>query len=261
MFFLKKFILSVVLPPLGPIILILAGLALSRYRRIFGRVLIAASLSGLLILSTPWMAGFLIGGLQKFPPIDFTQLAKCQAIVVLGGGIYHDAPEYGGDTIGFVSLERLRYALYLRRLSDLPILATGGAPEGGLAESVTMRNSSEEDFGSQIQWVEGQSMETSSSARLSASLLKEQGVKRIALVSHAWHLPRAVANFEAVGLLVVPAPMGFSRSSVDALAFLPSASALAASSRALHEWLGIIAIRLGTVGTTSSNHAFDDSNY
>jgi uncharacterized SAM-binding protein YcdF (DUF218 family) len=193
------------------------------------------------------MAGLLMNGLQRVPPIDFTQLAKCQAIVVLGGGVYHDAPEYGGDTIGFVSLERLRYALYLRRRSGLPILATGGAPEGGLAEAMTMRNSAKEDFGNQIQWIEVQSMDTSSSARLSASHLKELGVKRIALVSHAWHLPRAVANFEAMGLTVVPAPMGFSQSFVGVLAFLPSASALAASSRALHEWLGIIAIRLGTI--------------
>ena len=235
------------MPPLGPIILIVAGLALARFRRILGRVLVGASLTALVILSTPWMAGFLISGLQKFPPIDPSQLAKCQAIVVLGGGVYRDAPEYGGDTIGFVSLERLRYALYLSKLSGLPILATGGAPEGGVAEAIAMRNSAEEDFGSQIQWIEGQSLDTSSSARLSAALLKEHGVKRIALVSHAWHLPRAVANFEAVGLEVVPAPMGFSRSSVDALAFLPSASALAASSRALHECLGILASRLGAI--------------
>ena len=247
MFFLKSLFLSVVLPPFGPIILIVAGLALARYRRILGRVLVGAPLTALVILSTPWMAGFLMSGLQKFPPIDSSQLAKCQAIVVLGGGIYRDAPEYGGDTIGFVSLERLRYALYLRKLSGLPILATGGAPEGGLAEAVVMRKSAEDEFGSQIQWIEAQSMDTSSSARLSASLMKEQGVKRIALVSHAWHLPRAVANFEAVGLEVVPAPMGFSRSTVDAFAFLPSASALAASSRALHEWLGIFASRIGAV--------------
>ena len=232
------------MPPLGPIILVVGGLALARYRRNFGRILAGVSLTALVILSTPRMAGFLISGLQKFPPIDSSQLAKCQAIVVLGGGVYRDAPEYGGDTIGFVSLERLRYALYLSKLSGLPILATGGAPEGGVAEAVAMRKSAEDEFGSQIQWTEGQSMDTSSSARLSAFLLKEHGVKRIALVSHAWHLPRAVANFEAVGLEVVPAPMGFSRSSVDALAFLPSASSLAVSSRALHEWLGILTSRL-----------------
>lgn len=246
-FFLKKLILSVVLPPLGPIILVVAGLALARYRRILGRFLVGASLTGLLILSTPWMAGFLMSSLQKYPPIDYTQLAKCQAIVVLGGGIYRDAPEYVGDTIGFVSLERLRYALHLNKLSRLPILATGGSPEGGLPEALTMRTSAESDFGGHIQWIEEQSVDTLSSARLSAALLNEQGVKRIALVSHAWHLPRAVANFEAAGLTVMPAPMGFSRSNTDAWALLPSASALAASSRALHEWLGILAGRLGAI--------------
>ena len=235
------------MPPLGLIILMVAGLALSRYQRMLGRVLVSASLTVLLILSTPWIASFLTSGLQKFQPIDSSQLAECQAIVVLGGGVYRDAPEYGGDTIGSVSLERLRYALYLSRLSDLPILATGGAPEGGVAESVAMRKSAEDEFGSPIQWTDEQSMDTLSSARLSASLLKEHGVKRIALVSHAWHLPRAVANFEAVGLEVVPAPMGFSRSSADAFAFLPSASALAVSSRALHEWLGILASHLGAI--------------
>ena len=101
------------MPPFRPIILIVAGLALARYRRILGRVLVGASLTALVISSTPWMAGFLISGLQKFPPIDSSQLAKCQAIVVLGGGIYRDAPEYRGDTIGSVSLERLRYAHFI----------------------------------------------------------------------------------------------------------------------------------------------------
>ncbi|NBO16062.1 MAG: YdcF family protein, partial [Betaproteobacteria bacterium] len=57
-----------------------------------------------------------------------------------------------------------------------------------------------------------------------------------ALVSNAWHLPRATANFKAAGLAVVPAPMGFSISTNDFIAFLPSASALSVSSRALHEW-------------------------
>lgn len=223
------------------------GLTLGRYRRNFGRALVGVSLTGLLFLSTPWMAGYLVAGLQKYPPIDSSQLASCQAIVVLGGGIYRDAPEYKSDTIGYVSLERLRYALYLRKLSGLPVLATGGAPEGGLAEALTMRNSAEEDFGNEVHWVEENSMDTSSSASLSSSILKQHGVKRVALVSHAWHLNRAVANFEAAGLEVVPAPMGFSRPAVDALSFLPSASALAASSRAMHEWLGILAGRLGAV--------------
>lgn len=54
-------------------------------------------------------------------------------------------------------------------------------------------------------------------------------------------------NFEATGLAVVPAPMGFSFSTNDFEAFLPSASALSVSSRALHEWLGIMASHFGAI--------------
>lgn len=225
----------------------IAGLALDRFRLFFGRFLAGLSLAGLLFLSTPWVAGLLLNSLQRYPPINHDQLAKCQAIVVLGGGIYRDAPEYAGDTVGFVSLERLRYALHLSKLTKLPILATGGSPAGGLSEAEAMRNSSEDDFGGQIQWIEVQSNDTQSSAQMSAALLKSHGVNRIALVSHAWHLPRAAANFEATGLTVFHAPMGFTRPTKDAWAFIPSATALAASSRALHEWLGLLAIQHGAL--------------
>jgi len=247
LFVLKKIILSLVLPPSSLVLFAATGVIVSRYRPRFGKFLIGMSLFGLLVLSTPWVAGSLIQSLQKFPPISDEQLAKCQAIVVLAGGVYRDAREYGGDTIGNVSLERLRYALYLSKLSGVPVLATGGAPEGGIAEAVTMRISAETDFGQKIRWIEDQSLDTSSSARLSALLLKEVDVRKIALVSHAWHLPRATANFETFGMVVVPAPMGFSVSTTEHWSFLPSASALSVSSRALHEWLGIMASSLGLV--------------
>jgi uncharacterized SAM-binding protein YcdF (DUF218 family) len=247
MFFLKKIVLSLLLPPLGLIISASAGLILARYRARAGKLLTGISLFGLLVLSMPWVAGALIQSLQKFPPIADEQLSKCQAIVVLGGGIYRDAPEFGGDTIGSVSLERLRYALYLSNRSGLPVLATGGAPGGGMAEAVAMRNSAVTDFGRQVQWLEVDSLDTSSSARLSAQLLKNNNIHRVALVSHAWHLPRAVANFETFELTVIPAPMGFSITAANLAAFIPSANALSVSSRALHEWLGITASRLGTI--------------
>lgn len=245
MYFLKKLIVSMVLPPAGPLILAIAGLVLARYRILAGKLLVGFGLAILLTLSMPWVAGVMLERLQKNPPISESQLATCQAIVVLGGGIYRHAPEYSGDTIGYVSLERLRYALHLRKLSGLPILATGGSPEGGLPEAITMRQSAEDDFRGQIQWIEDQSVDTSSSAQLSALLLNAHNVRRIALVSNAWHLPRAVAKFEAAGLSVVPAPMGFSRSTTDVYAFLPSADALSSTSRALHEWLGILAGQFG----------------
>ena len=53
---------------------------------------------------------------------------KPGAIVVLGAGRYRSAPEYGGDTVDGVSLERLRYAANVarKRISPCssPVVAT-----------------------------------------------------------------------------------------------------------------------------------------
>jgi uncharacterized SAM-binding protein YcdF (DUF218 family) len=76
---------------------------------------------------------------------------------------------------------------------------------------------------------------------LSAPLLKEGGVQRIALVTHAWHLRRAVPLFESQGVSVIPAGLQFSRTRIDSiLDLLPTPVGLRDSSFALHEWLGIL---------------------
>jgi hypothetical protein len=61
----------------------------------------------------------------------------------MGGGIYRNAPKYKGDTIGYVSLERLHHAMHLSKSVRLPILATEGASDVLLSESDPMRQSDE----------------------------------------------------------------------------------------------------------------------
>ena len=108
-----------------------------------------------------------------------------------------------------------------------------------------MKEAIETDFRGQVKWVESASYDTAESAAYSATLLKADGITRIALVSHGWHLARAVELFERQGLQVLAAPTGFSTDRSLVLAqTIPSASALSASSRALHEWLGIFVQRL-----------------
>ena len=70
------------------------------------------------------------GLLQKLetPPASAPLDNRIQAIVVLGSSTYFNAPEYGGDTVSRLGLERIRYAAWLHRLSGKPILATGGSP-------------------------------------------------------------------------------------------------------------------------------------
>jgi len=88
-------------------------------------------------------------------------------------------------------------------------------------------------------WVEGRALTTYDNARYARQLLAADGIDRIALVSHAWHLPRAAAAFRRVGFAVLPAPtLVPAERRFDALDWLPDAPALTRSTLALHEYLG-----------------------
>lgn len=248
MFLLKKLLTAVLLPPTGPVLLALFGLWLARAagnqrRRNGGLRLAILSLFGLLALSLPVVGNALLASLESHPPITLAQLRRVQAIVILGGGSYFGAPEYRGDTVSAATLERVRYGARLARESHLPLLVTGGAPFGGRPEGESMKAVLEDEFDVQVRWVETASRDTEESASLSAQLLKARGVTRIALLSHGWHLPRAIPLFEKQGLEVTPAPMGFSTLPPSAVAsFLPGG--LGNSSKALHEYLGRLYNRL-----------------
>ena len=245
MFYLKKLLTALVLPPLGPILLAAFGLWLARRHPRSGGSVALFALVGMVALSLPPVAGALIHSLEDYPPISAEKLARAQAIVILSGGKYSAAPEYGGDTVDRWTLERVRYGVHLQNLSKLPILVTGGAPDGGRPVAETMKEVIEEDFRGQVTWVESASRDTAENAANSTHILRTAGVSRIALVSHAWHLPRAVELFERQGVEVLSAPTGFSTRAASPFSqALPSVGSLSGSSRALHEWAGIFAQRL-----------------
>ena len=79
----------------------------------------------------------------------------------------------------------------------------------GRADAEAMKEAIEGYFGGRVQWVESASRDTAENAAYSAAILKAAGITRVALVSHAWHLRRAVPLFERQGLDVMAAPTGF----------------------------------------------------
>ena len=248
MFLLKKLLASLILPPTGPLLLALCGLWLarsrSRRRQLVGWWLATLSLLGLLVLSLPVVGNALMAPLEPYPPISAAQLQRVQAIVILGGGTYYAAPEYGNDTVGWASLERLRYGAHLARQSRLPLLVTGGVAFGGRPEGESMREVLESDFGVKVRWVETASRDTAENASLSAPMLRAAGITRIALVSHGWHLPRAMPLFERQGLEVTSAPMAFSTGSPSLVENLLPGGGLHTSRMALREYLGQLYNRL-----------------
>ena len=132
------FVAAWLLPPLFPLLLVLAGLYAVRARPRTGRALIAGGAVLMLLLSIPVVGSLLVATLEA-PFADPLQ-QPADAIVVLGGGSYADAPEYGGDTVSGASLERLRYAAALHKSSNKPILVSGGNPRHrATAEAAQMR--------------------------------------------------------------------------------------------------------------------------
>lgn len=249
MFLVKKILAALLLPPLGPLLLVALGLAVLRRRGRLGRLLAWSGLLALYLLSTPAVTDPLLATLQVAPPVKYAQLRDAQAIVVLGGGRYRDAPEYGADTVNRLTLERIRYGARLARASGLPLLVSGGAPLGGRPEAEAMAEALAQDFGVPVRWVENASRDTRENARFSAALLHREGIARVLLVSHAWHMRRALVEFAAAGLETVPAPTGFVHTTRPvAFDWLPSRAGVNHGYYAAHEWLGILAQRLAGIG-------------
>ncbi len=245
MFLILKAIATLVLPPAGPLLLAILGLVLLRRSPRLGKTLAWVGALALWLLSTPVVTKSMLATLEDVPAIDPAQAKGAQAIVVLGGGSYWAAPEYGGDTVSRWSLERIRYAARLHRDTGLPLLVTGGAPLGGVPEGRSMRNALERDFGVKVRWVEDRSANTRENALLSAALLKDAGVKRVLLVTHAWHMRRTQEAFVNAGLEAVAAPTGYETTGpLTALDYLPRPGGLWAGHVALNEWLGRLVQKL-----------------
>ena len=233
-----------VLPPGLFILLALIGLALVRSKIRFGAGLALFSVLALYVLSVPIVGRNLIRSLEV-PYADPARDRSAGAIVVLGGGSYLQAPEYGVDTVGWATLERLRYGAYLQRRTGKPILVTGGNPSGaGTSEGEQMKNALRE-FGATAKWIESGSNNTFDNAKMSQQMLKKAGVQSVYLVTHSWHMPRAQMAFERAGLHVVPAPMGYYTSGRPLLLdLIPSAESLRDSYIFFHEVLGAVWYRL-----------------
>ena len=240
------------MPPAGPLLLAALGCWLARRRRWLGRGVAMLALVGLWLLScnavAVWLGQALLPQFSALPPAAVAQALQArqtQAIVVLGGGIQPSAPEYGAAQPSAQTATRLRYGVWLARQSGLPLAFAGGvgwansntsaASEGDVARAMVTQQ-----LGGTLRWVDDQSRDTVENAQQMQRLLARDGIQRIALVTHAWHMPRSVQAFERAGFQVVPAPTGFVLPQQRTLLeWLPSGSGLQSSREILREWLGL----------------------
>ncbi len=258
---LKPVLGWLVMPPLPLLLIALLGAMLLQRRRRLGWSLLMAAWLGIWATSTPALGIALIQGLTQPPPaLDARAVAGLAglgqspktAIVVLGAGRKLLAPEYAGPDLSALGSERLRYGLWLARRSGLPVAFSGGLSyfgRPGPSEAEIAKLVAKRDYGMTLRWTEGQSRDTNENAVNTVALLRAEGIQRIVLVTHDFHMQRAMAGFkraltrrEGPPIALLAAPLG---GRVDAplglTDFLPSAEGLAATRLALHEWLGWLA--------------------
>jgi uncharacterized SAM-binding protein YcdF (DUF218 family) len=249
MFIIKRILESLFLPPLAPLLLIVAGLCLLRK---WPRLAQGLAWSGVLLslfLMLPYTVETVMAPLENSAaPLNLQQAQGAEAIVILGGGGRRHSREYKQPSINRLTLERLRYGARLARQSGLPILLSGGVAGAQYTEARMMAESLRTDFGLNPLWLEERSANTEENAHYSAAILKEAGVQHIILVTHAAHMRRAYADFSATGLKVTPAPTAFFTPLTEngnSLSWLPTANSSYAAWYALHEWAGLLQRQAG----------------
>lgn len=245
-FLLKKFITQLILPPFNLLLLAIVGvLVMRRWPRI-GRALVLGPLLLILFLATPAVAGWLIHSLDVAPTFVPQTAKPAQAIVILGGGLRANTPEYG-DTPSHFTLDRIRYGATIAKQTQLPVLVSGGAVSAETPEAEAMAATLQNEFGVAVRWKEIRSLDTEDNFKFSAAILSAAGIRTVILVTHDFHMRRSLAHCEAAGLICIPAPVSLTgRSSREVSGFLklPNAGALETSALALHEMFGYLALQL-----------------
>lgn len=217
----KTLLLAIALPP-APMLLLAAwgGWRLRRGRR-FGGWMLGLALMVVWLSGTEAGAELLmraVGEPALLRPEEVTALRGRTdgAVLVLGGGVRRQVPEFGAGAPTPTTAERLAYGVWLARRSGWPLGFTGGIgwtatklhqPEAAIVGRVVAQ-----DYGLSLKWAEASSRDTRENAAHTLPLLARSGVKQVILVTHDIHMRRALRAFEAeagpLDMTIIPAPVG-----------------------------------------------------
>jgi uncharacterized SAM-binding protein YcdF (DUF218 family) len=250
--------------PTSLCLVLLACAVVFRKRKGLCRACFVLAVGVLLICGNGWIVRGLTRHLEhQFPPLSSQpstlnpQPPQTDCIVVLSGGILPPRPPR--PTIEVTEAgNRLLYGAYLFRKGHAPrIICTGNVATGGLAARPAAADMAEflEMLGIPKEAIitELKAEDTHQHGVYLGPLLRENGYKRVLLVTSAMHMPRSVGVFKKLcpGIEIIPAPTDFR--AVDLLPmpwyrhiveFIPTPANLLDFSDAMHEYLGIAYYKL-----------------
>lgn len=244
-------LVTAAISPLGTALLLavlaLLCAALGWRRRAWGLAL--AGTLWLAAWSTPLASHALRGRLEApYPPVPVLSLPAAPVVVVLGGGVAPPATAQGLPQLE-AAADRVWHAARVYHAGKAPlVLASGGGVRGAgaVSEAAAMAQllaALGVPPGAVL--LEDRSTNTAENARYSAQLLQARGINRVLLVTSALHMRRALAEFAAAGLQAHPAATDHEADNTRTWPawrrWLPDASALEGSARAVKEWVGTAA--------------------
>ena len=234
MFFLKKFIGHLLLPPglLIAVFLLIAFLTRKKIRLV--QVLSLLSAFILYAISIEPVKDFLIKPLES----SFKRPTNLRGniIVVLGGGIY-DIGELKES-----SFKRTVKAYILHKRTGAPLVLSGGSVSGKVPESLIMKRLLLE-LGVEEKAIHAdtKSKNTMENALFVREICKKISCSSVILVTSAFHMRRAVRTFSEFGFDVQPYPVDFRYDGDYTIySYIPKYSVFKDSVAALREYMGIL---------------------
>jgi uncharacterized SAM-binding protein YcdF (DUF218 family) len=232
---------DLLLPPLNLFVLaaVLAPCVAANWRRLRWAIGILAMMAYL--QTAPITATTLLVQHQTYAPVDVARLkdADATAIVVLGAGLAPRTDVDDGIRLGALALVRATYAADLQRATGLPLLVTGGRGPNRKRSVAEVMRARLQAWGVPVSFVEPRARNTWENATRSAEILQRAEIDRAVVVTHAWHMPRAMQAFHATSLDTTPAPTDFARApALSPGAFVPSKRAAVNAYYGLYELFG-----------------------
>jgi len=240
-FYIVKFVQYMLLPP-G--IFILLFVILQRFKKL----LIALSIL-FWLLSSKFIAYKLINPLEEGYRKSAT--INANSVVVLGGGYYKDAPNM---PLSEESYKRLIFAIMLAKKNSIPIIFDGSKNEAVAVRKcvkelnsnfkidLNISNSSKYKKEFTI-YIQNRALTTIDNAKYVKNFFNANHLSRtnFYLVTSAYHLSRALKEFNKQLLYPTPKATDFKTSKeFRIIDLLPTAEGLLISTKALHEYLGLL---------------------
>lgn len=224
----------------------LAGIALLRSRqesrRRRGRTILAATISAFAVLGLTPLSPFALSILeQRFSPLPASQ--EIDGIILLGGGLNHCPAGGCPDELNDAGQRLITTADLARRYPNATIIVSGGPKEADGSSEASVSAAMLQTMGvaaARIR-IEDRSLSTAENARFTSALLADARTRRWALVTSAFHMPRAIGAFRNAGVRVIAAPCNYRTKGRPGFLAFRASDALAMTDIAVKEYLGLVA--------------------